>query len=159
MLLPPPHPEPSWSLGPNDRCRSFAVSPLSRLSHPPRSPHSSYLHPHHPHPRLLTSVERQRSRTPWPSCQRWLGASPRRVRGKHPASTPWTRTSLSLPLLSRRRSSRGWRQEFRSSRVTNNTKCHRNDFSINNFLHFAARSNAYFSFVSFLLHTPCMMSV
>merc|ERR1719209_2333488 len=105
MLLPPPHHEPSWSLGPNDRCRSFAVSPLSRLSHPPRSPHSSSPPPH----RLLTSVERQRSRTPWPSSQRWLGASLRRVRGRHPASTPWTRTSLFLPLLSRRRSSRGWR--------------------------------------------------
>merc|ERR550517_494808 len=41
MLLPPPHREPSWNLGPNDRCRSFAASPPSRLSHPPRSPHSS----------------------------------------------------------------------------------------------------------------------
>merc|ERR1719397_1363316 len=64
MFLPPPHLEPSWNLGPNDRCRSSAVSPLSRLSHPPRSPHSSSPPPQHPPPRLPTSVERQRSRTP-----------------------------------------------------------------------------------------------
>ena len=69
-----------------------------------------------PPPHLLTSVGRQRSKIPLPSCRCWLGVNLRRARGRHPVYTPWTKTSQSwLPPSRRRSSNRGWRWQFRPS--------------------------------------------
>ena len=162
QTLPPLHLRAlSWNRGPSDPSKSCAASPQSRPSPPPPSPPSSSPPPPpRPPPRLRTNVGRQRSKTPSPSSPPWPGArSLRRGRASRcPACTRWTRTSPYWPPPSRRRSSRrgGGLRGFRPIRVNNQHRCHRNDFSINNFLHCFVRSFliSCIDFFSFLcIHT------